>query len=69
MREKLRKRRGTTVYMYDVKDITLLYVFESKQQIYDSINMHHNTLNDCLNLGNMYLDTFFFFFRFNRRIY
>ena len=22
--------------------------------------MHHNTLNDCLNLGNIYLDTFFF---------
>lgn len=22
--------------------------------------MHHNTLNDCLNLGNIYLDTFFY---------
>ncbi len=60
MREKLRKQRGTPVYMYDVKDFTLLYVFESKQQIYDSINMHHNTLNDCLNIGNIYLDAFFF---------
>ena len=60
MREKLRKQRGTPVYMYDVKDLTLLYIFKSKQQIYDSINIHHNTLNDCLNLGNIYLDTFFF---------
>ena len=60
MREKLRKQRGTPVYMYDVKYFTLLYVFESKQQIYDSINMHHNTLNDCLNIGNIYLDAFFF---------
>jgi hypothetical protein len=60
MREKLSKQRGTPVYMYNVKYITLLYVFKSKQQIYDTINMHHNTLNACLNLGNIYLDTFFF---------
>jgi hypothetical protein len=60
MREKLRRQRGTPVYMYNAEDLTLLYVFESKQQVYSSINMHHNTLNDCLNLGNIYLDTFFF---------
>ena len=60
MREKLRKQRGTPVYMYDVKDLTLLYMFDSKQQVYSLINMHHNTLNDCLNLGNIYLDTFFY---------
>jgi hypothetical protein len=60
MREKLRKQRGTPVYMYNVKDLTLLYVFDSKQQIYSLINIHHNTLNDCLNLGNIYLDSFFY---------
>lgn len=60
MREKLRKQRGTPVYMYNVKDLVLIYVFNSKQQVYDLINMHHTTLNDCLNLGNIYLDTFFF---------
>ena len=60
MREKLRKQRGVPVYMYNVEDFTLLYIFESKQQLYSSINMHHTTLNDCLNLGNIYLDTFFF---------
>lgn len=60
MREKLRKQRGVPVYLYNAKDLTLLYIFESKQQLYSSINMHHNTLNDCLNLGNIYLDTFFF---------
>jgi hypothetical protein len=60
MREKLRKQRGTPIYMYNAKDFTLLRIFESKQQVYDSINIHHNTLNDCLNLGNIYLDTFFF---------
>ena len=60
MCEKLRKQRGTPVYMYNVKDFVLICVFNSKQQVYDLINIHHNTLNDCLNLGNIYLDTFFF---------
>jgi hypothetical protein len=60
IREKLRKLRGTPVYMYDTNNFALLYVFESKQQIYSLINMHHTTLNDCLNSGKIYLDTFFF---------
>jgi len=60
MRNKLRKMRGTPIYMYSAKDFTLLYIFESKQQVYNLINMHHVTLSDCLNLGNIYLDTFFF---------
>ena len=60
IRERLRKQRGTPVYVYNAEDFTLLYVFESKQHMYNSINIHHNTLNDCLNLGILYLDTFFF---------
>ena len=60
MREKLRKQRGVPVYLYNAEDFTLLYIFESKQQLYSSINIHHTTLNDCLNLGNIYLDTLFF---------
>lgn len=68
IRKKLCIQRGTRVYMYNVKDLVLLYAFDSKQQAYDLTNIHHNTLNDCLNLGNLYLDTYFFFFRFNRRI-
>lgn len=28
--------------------------------MYDSINIHHKSLNDCLNLGTVYLDTLFF---------
>ena len=59
-REKLRKQRGTPVYMYDAKGFTLLYTFGSKQQVYDIISIHHVTLNDCLDSGNLYLDTFFF---------
>ena len=49
MRDKLRKQRGTPVYVYSADDFTLLYVFESKQHMYNSINIHHNSLNDFLN--------------------
>nr|YP_009763321.1 hypothetical protein [Metarhizium rileyi]QIS49099.1 hypothetical protein [Metarhizium rileyi] len=59
IRAILRKQRGTCIYIYNVKDFTLLYIFESKQHMYDSINIHHKTLNNCLNAGTIYLDTFF----------
>jgi GIY-YIG catalytic domain/NUMOD1 domain len=60
IRDRLRKQRGTPVYIYSKDDFTLLYVFESKQDMYNTINIHHATLNDCLNIGTIYLDTFFF---------
>ena len=60
IRDRLRKQRGTPIYIYNTEDFTLLYIFESKQHMYDTINIHHKTLSNCLNLGNIYLDTFFF---------
>ena len=59
LREKLRKLRGTPVYVYSATDLILLFVFESKQHIYDTIRIHHNTLQDCLDSGSLYLETFF----------
>lgn len=59
IRDRLRKERGTPVYIYDAEDFTLLYIFGSKQHMYDTINIHHKTLNNCLNGGAIYLDTFF----------
>ena len=59
-REKLRKLKGTPVYMYSAEDFTLLHIFGSKQQAYTLISIHHTTLNDCLNSGTTYLDNFFF---------
>lgn len=57
--KKFRKQRGIPVYIYMVDDFTLLHVFDSKQHMYNLINIHHDTLNDCLNTGSLYLDTFF----------
>lgn len=59
IRDKLRKERGINIFMYDSETLTLLYIFESKQQMYSSIGTHHKTLNDCLDLGTLYLDYFF----------
>ncbi|KAG0122857.1 hypothetical protein HOY82DRAFT_641157, partial [Tuber indicum] len=59
MREQLRKQRGTPIFVYDVNDFTLLFIFDSKQYMYSTINIHHKTLSDCLDSGSIYLDTFF----------
>lgn len=59
MREKLHKQRATPVYLYNCNDFALLYLFDSKQQIYDSLGVHHVTLNKCLDNGELYLGAFF----------
>jgi hypothetical protein len=59
IREKLGKLKGIPVYFYKADDLTLLYVFDSKQYMYNKINIHHNTLDSCINTGSLYLDTFF----------
>lgn len=59
MREKLREDRGTVVYIYKAETLTLLHIFNSKQYMYDTLEIHHKTLQDCLDLGTLYLDYFF----------
>lgn len=59
IRDKLRKERGTPIYVYESLTLNLLHVFGSKQHMYTSIGIHHKTLNDCLDLGTLYLDHFF----------
>lgn len=59
MRDKLCKERGTPVYIYDAETLNLLYIFKAKQHAYNLISIHHKTLNDCLDLGTLYLNYFF----------
>jgi len=59
-RDRLRKMRGTPIYMYNVEDFSLLYIFESRQYTYNTITIHHNTLSNCLATGAIYLDHFLF---------
>ena len=59
IRDRLRKQRGTSIYIYEAETARFLYIFESKQHMYDTINIHHSTLSVCLDLGTLYLDHFF----------
>lgn len=54
----LSRERSTTIYMY--KESILVYVFTSKQELYNSINVHHRILTNCLNKGILYLNTYTF---------
>jgi hypothetical protein len=58
IKDKLRKDRGISIYVYKAEDLTLLYIFESKQHMYNSVNIHNTTLNDCINEGKKYLNYF-----------
>lgn len=60
-REKLRNLRGTPVFIYDTITKSLIHISDSKQWLYDMIEIHHVTLNNCLINGNLYLNRFFFF--------
>lgn len=59
MRNKLREIRGTPIYFYDKESLNLLYIFASKTEIYNIIKIHHKTLDDCLSLAKLYLNSFF----------
>ena len=60
MRDRLRKQRGTPVYVYEAESLILLHVFDSKQYMYNNINIHHKSLQDCLDTGTLYLYYFFY---------
>ncbi|GGU89494.1 hypothetical protein GCM10010211_65100 [Streptomyces albospinus] len=68
MRNKLREIRvaggnyaplGTPIFFYDKDNLDLLYIFASKTEMYNLIKIHHKTLDDCLSLGKLYLNSFF----------
>lgn len=67
MWEQLRKQRGTPVFVYDANDFTLLHIFPAKQYMFKTINIRHKTLDDCIDNGQVYLDTFLIILRSNRR--
>jgi hypothetical protein len=59
-RNILRKLRGTPIYIYDTVTKSLIFLSDSKQWLYDTIEIHHVTLNNCINNGSLYLNWFFF---------
>ena len=59
-RDKLRKERGTPIYIYDTMTKALIFVSYSKQWLYSNLRMDHRTLNNCLLKGSLYLNRFYF---------
>lgn len=51
---------GTPVYIYNTESSELIYCFESKQHLYNTLNIHHVTLNNCLENGTLWLKVFLF---------
>lgn len=54
IKQKLRKERGIPIYVYDATTLTLLYIFESKTHMYNSIKINHNYLTSSLLEGVLY---------------
>lgn len=59
-RDKLKKLRGTPIYVYDILSKSLIFISDSKQWLYDNIAIHHVSLDNCLNNGYLYLNRLFF---------
>jgi hypothetical protein len=57
---KLGREKSTIIYMYDIKNRILLYVFPSKKQLYKMINIYHRILSNSLDSNIHYLNTFLF---------
>jgi hypothetical protein len=58
VKQRLRSQRGVPVYIYNTKPSELIYRFESKQHLYNILNIHHVTLNNCLDSGTLWLKVF-----------
>jgi len=59
-RQKLRKIRGQSFYVYDIQTKSLIFIFDSKNFAYNEINIDHRTLDGCLYNGDLFLDKFLF---------
>ena len=59
-KDKLRKIRGTCIYLYDMTSKSLIFISDSKQWLYSNIGIHHISLNNCIIDGKLYLNRFLF---------
>jgi hypothetical protein len=58
--EKFLKNRSHSVAVFDSITNELLWVFETKQFCIKAMNIHHSTLNKCVNTKATYLNNFRF---------
>jgi len=59
-KDRLRKERGISFFMYDIINGKLVFIFDSKTFAQLQLSIDHRTLNNCLNNGILYLGRFIF---------
>ena len=57
-KDKLRKMRGTPLYIYETNTKSLIYISDSKQWLQDNIGIYQIPLQKCLEEGKLYLNRF-----------
>lgn len=57
-KDKLRKMRGTPLYIYDTYSKSLIFISDSKQWLQDNIGIYQIPLKKCLDEGKLYLNRF-----------
>jgi hypothetical protein len=58
-RDRLRKLRGTPIFIYDIITKSLIFISDSKQWLIN-IGIYPNIINNCLVNGKLYLNRFWF---------
>jgi hypothetical protein len=59
-KNRLRKLRGTVIYVYDTDIKSLIYISDSKQLLCTLTGISNNTLSNCIDNGKLYLNKYFF---------
>lgn len=59
-KQYFKELRGTPVYVYDNSNSNLIHMFDSKNYLYNMLNIDHRTLSKYLNNGLPFLSRFIF---------
>jgi hypothetical protein len=60
IKNKLRKKRGRVIYVYDLSILSLIFISDSKQLLIQNIKISDYFLNKYLKNGKLYLNRFLF---------
>ena len=59
-RQYFRELRGTPIYVYDICNLTLIHIFDSKTYLYRSLHIDHRTLDKYIKNNKPFLSRFIF---------
>jgi hypothetical protein len=56
----IHEQQNTKIYLYLEENYKLIYIFKSKEEVYNKFKMHKKTLKKCLEEGKLYLNKYLF---------